>query len=220
MMKAKKREVAKKTWVSSLIHGEFHKSEGWSPAYVIYDGLQYSRVSIVGTVVSKFVTEDGNYASITIDDGTETIRLKAFGPDVMKIRSASIGSVVRCIGKVRMYNEETYLAPEILRPLDDPNWILLHRLQVGRPSQETPAAKAKPQVPEQAAVEVIKEEGINVQRKMLQIIRALDTGLGADINEVIGKSDLDSEEAKNVLFALLKAGDVYEPRKGKLKVLD
>ena len=220
MIRPKKREVARKAWIGSLIKGEFHKSEGWTPGYVEFDGQKYTRVSLVATVVGKFLTEDGNYASITLDDGTETVRLKAFGPDVLKLKDLHVGEVVRCIGKVRMYNEETYIAPEIVRQLEDPHWVLVHKLQLGATFSAPTHAEVKPQIPEQAAVEAIKEEVVNVQKQILDSIRSLDTGLGADMTQIIAGSGLDEEEAKNVLYALLKSGDIYEPRKGKLKVLD
>jgi hypothetical protein len=220
MIRPKERAVARKTWIYSLIKGNFNKSEGWNPAYVEHEGEKYSRVSLLATVVAKFLTEDGNYASVTLDDGTETIRLKAFGPDVAKLRDVSIGNVVRCIGKMRMYNEEIYIAPEILRPIDDPNWLLLHKLQLGTPNGMPKPAEVKPQVPEQVAVESIKEEVVNVRKTVIDIIRELDAGMGSDMNQVIEKSGLDAEEARNVLFSLLKAGDIYEPRKGRLKILD
>jgi len=40
------------------------------------------------------------------------------------------------------------------------------------------------------------------------------------MTKVIEESGLDSDEAKNFLFSLLKRGEVFEPKKGKLKVLD
>ncbi|HKZ49793.1 MAG TPA: hypothetical protein VJ110_02210 [Candidatus Nanoarchaeia archaeon] len=219
-MKTKQREIAKKTWICNLIKGEFHKSEGWTPGYILHNEEKYTRVSIVASVVAKFLTEDGNYATITLDDGTETIRLKTFGPDVLKIRDIRVGGVVRCVGKVRMYNDEIYVAPEIVRALEDPNWLLVHRLQLGPPEDVSAASEMKPQVSEQAAVEALKEEVVSVQKKILDIIRSLDAGMGSDMSEVMEKSGLEEEEARNVLFSLLKSGEIYEPRKGKLKVLD
>ena len=219
-MRTKQREVAKKTWICNLIKGTYYKSEGWTPGYVEFDGDKYTRISVVATAVARFITEDGNYGSMTLDDGTETIRLKTFGPDVAKLRSVRVGSVVRCIGKVRSYNDETYIAPEVLRGLEDPNWILLHRAQLGEPRNVPKPSEVKPQVSEAEATQKLSEEGVSLQKKMLSAIRALDKGMGADIDEVIKETGLEEEEAKNVLFGLLKAGDIYEPKKGKLKVLD
>ncbi|MEM2874099.1 MAG: OB-fold nucleic acid binding domain-containing protein [Candidatus Nanoarchaeia archaeon] len=219
-MELKQRVVAKKVWICNLIKGTYHKSEGWAPGYVEYAGEKYSRVSVVATVVAKFLSEDGNYGTVTLDDGTETIRLKTFGPDVLKIRDILIGAIVRCIGKVRNYNDETYITPEIVFPLNDPNWLILHRLYLGRPEAAPEPEETKPQVSEQVAVQAIKEEVESIPKKILNLIRELDTGIGAEISTVMAKSGLDEDEIKNVLFGLLRSGDIYEPKKGRLKVLD
>jgi len=200
--------------------GNYTKSEGWTPSFVEFEGEKYSRVAVVGSVVSKFASEDGNYAAVTIDDGTETIRIKAFGPDVQKLSTVSVGTLVRCFGKVRQWSEEIYLAPEIVRVLDDPNWLLVHKLQLGRPAAAVKAEESKPQVSEQTAIEQLKSDAADMQKKVLSLIKELDSGMGADMDDVAEKSGLSGEEARNILYGLLKAGDIYEPKKGKLKVLD
>jgi RPA family protein len=219
MLQVKHREIAKRTWVCNLMKGSYTKSQGWTPGFVEYNGEKYARVAIVGSVVSKFVSEDGNYASVTIDDGTETIRLKAFGPDVAKLKDAPVGALVKCFGKVRQYAEELYLMPEIVHTMTNPNWLIVHKLQLGHPSGAVKPEESKPQVSEQAAVEVLKSDATAMQSTVLSLIKELDSGLGAEMDAVISGSGLSEEEAKNILFSLLKAGDVYEPKKGKFKVL-
>ena len=220
MLQVKQREVTKKVWICNLMTGNYTKSEGWTPSFVEYEGEKYSRVTIIGSVVSKFTSEDGNYAAITIDDGTETIRVKAFGPDVQKLSTVAIGTLVRCFGKVRQWSDEIYLAPEIVRVLDDPNWLLVHKLQLGKSSAAVKPEESKPQVSEQTAAEQLKSDAIDMHRRVLDMIKELDSGLGADMDDIINKSGLSEEEAKNILYGLLKAGDIYEPKKGKLKVLN
>lgn len=219
MLQVKKREVTKKVWICNLVKGDYTKSEGWTPSFVEFEGEKYSRVVVLGSVVSRFASEDGNYAAITIDDGTETIRVKAFGPDVQKISNVPVGTLVRCFGKVRQWSDEIYIAPEIVRVLDDPNWLLVHKIQLGRPAAAVKPEESKPQVSEQTAVEQLKSDAADIHKKILSIIAELDSGLGADMAEIITKSGLSEDEAKNILYGLLKAGDVYEPKKGRLKVL-
>jgi RPA family protein len=218
-MQLKQREIAKRTWVCNLMKGSYTKSQGWTPSFIEHNGEKYSRVAIVGSVVSKFVSEDSNYASITIDDGTETIRLKAFGPDVPKLKDIFVGSLVRCFGKVRQWSDEIYLMPEIVHVITDPNWLIMHKLQLGNPSGAVKPEESKPQVSEQAAAEVLKSDALDMQKEIFDLIKELDSGLGADMDIVISKSGLSEEEAKNILFSLLKSGDIYEPKKGKLRAL-
>src|SRR3989338_7810866 len=105
-LKTKKRLSASKVWIRDLVSGNFVKSSGWDPSYVEVNSKNISRAHIVATVVTKFMSDDGNYGSITLDDGTDTIRIKAFGPDAIKLKNIHVGSLVRFIGKVKEYNEE------------------------------------------------------------------------------------------------------------------
>ena len=198
------RQVAYKVWLSQIHNSDYVKQEGWNPSYINLGDKQVSRINIVSTVVGKFIAEDGNYATLTLDDGSDTIRVKAFGPDVRLVKDMRVGAVVRFVGKVKEFNEERYLAPEIIKELDDPNWIILHRLELG-----------KPQVNE--VVEVV--EPTQKSPNLIQIISNLDSGSGASIKEVIKEMKMEEKQAKEKIAELLASGDVFEPTKGKLKVL-
>ncbi|MGB9675388.1 MAG: hypothetical protein ACPLYW_02190 [Candidatus Nanoarchaeia archaeon] len=216
----KQRTPAKKTWIANIINGIYHKSEGWTPAYVEYNAQQYSRVSILATIVNKFISEDGNYGAVTLDDGTETIRAKTFGPDVAKLRDLELGTLVRCVGKLRQYSDEVYISPEFFYIIKDPNWLLLHRLQLGEPMLAPKPEEAKPIVPEQLALEQMKIEAQTVQAKILATIRKLDKGFGAEFDSIVKEVNLSDEDVKSILLGLLRTGDVYEPKKGYYKVLE
>lgn len=218
-LQTKKRQVSKGIWINDIVTREVVKGSGWDPSYIVVNGHNISRVNLVATVVSKFVSEDGNYGSITLDDGSETIRVKAFGPDVIKVENTTVGKLIRFSGKIKEYNEEIYLAPEIIRNLEDPNWIVVHRLLLGEPKSDI-KQEIKIEISQDKAEEAIKRADQNISAKVLDIIRSLSGSDGAVFEDVILESGLDGEEGKNVIIGLLKSGDIYEPKKGKLKVLD
>jgi len=218
---SKKRQTASKVWITDLHNGKYSKGGGFNPNYIEVGGKQIARVQLMATIVGKFLSEDGNYGTITLDDGTETIRVKAFGPDVLKLKGAGIGSVVRFIGKPKEYNSEVYLAPEIIREIDNPNWIIVNKLELGNPISGIPAPEeVKPVIDERSAEKEIVREGESIQKRVLELIRGMDNGEGAEMDKVIAASMLDPEEGKQIIIGLLKAGELFEPRKGKLKVLD
>ncbi len=210
------RLVAKKIWISNLAGAPYVKKEGFEPNYVEVNGNQISRVNVIATVVSKFVSEDGNYAALTLDDGTDTIRAKAFGPDVLKIKNVEVGKLVLFIGKVREYNDELYLSPEVIKEIDNPNWLIVRQLELGEPKVITKSDEPKAEQKEEVEEMTIE----NPTDKVIELIKELDNGEGAEIEKIIEKMGLDETEVKNIIVGILKSGDIFEPRKGKLKVLE
>ncbi len=231
------RSIAYKVWISDIFSGNYVKQEGFNPNYVELDGKQISRVNVLATVVGKFMSDDGNYGAVTLDDGTDTIRIKAFGPDVIRIQETEIGKLVRAVGKIKEYNDERYLAPDFVSEITDPNWLTVWKLTLGEPkptkapkpivSQATPedSIDIKPTTEttptqENTAIETPKTEENNPDLpNLLEIISKLDSGEGAEIDSVIAECKLSEAEAKIIIVDLLKQGEIYEPRKGKLKVL-
>ncbi len=96
-----------------------------------YDGThvhthfgEVSEARILGTLVDVFITDNDGYISLTVDDGTETVRIKAWGQDVGKLKEFSEGDLVEVVGRVREYNEEIYLTPEVISRVSPNKWIL------------------------------------------------------------------------------------------------
>lgn len=141
------RQVARKVDIKTINKGEYvhidriSEETKYLPNYVDINGVKLSRVRIIATIIDKFVSEDGNYASLTLDDTTDTIRCKIFlnsnfensGQnlvDMETIENIEKGSVMDIIGKVREYNDERYIQPEIIVKIDDPNFEVLRKLEV------------------------------------------------------------------------------------------
>ncbi len=208
------RQTAHKLWISQIAGAPYIKQEGFNPNYIEVNGKNVSRVHLMATVVSKFLSEDGNYGAVTLDDGTETIRIKAFGPDVQRVKPAKIGAIVRAVGKLKQYNDEVYLSPEVLKQIDNPNWLIVRKLELGKaPEVVKRPVEAKPQ-------ETSSDEEENMSEKILQLIKDCTADEGANIDDIIKQCGLEEDDAKNMIVGLLKSGDVFEPRKGQLKVLE
>lgn len=212
-----KREVAVKLRVSDLISGQYIKEEGLRPNYVMLkDGRKVSRVNILGTVVS--VNTDTGYKNICIDDGTAKLSIRSFEQNAM-LEARQVGDVVFAIGKPREYGREIYVLPEILKPVIDLHWVELRALELRKqPAAEQafePEAKTTGES-EGTAEEFVDDDGS--AKKLLDQIRSLDVGSGADYEAVVSKSGM--ENAEKALLNLLKNGEVFEVSPGKLKVLE
>lgn len=105
-------------------------------------GLIVNRARVLGIIIEiKIFRQDqteGNmegtkkdYCYLVVDDGTETIRIKVWGDDINKYKlpDLKIGDDVDIIGKIRNFNDEIYIMPEIIRKISDPNLELLRELE-------------------------------------------------------------------------------------------
>lgn len=219
-----KRSTAYRVRIADIVTNQFVKQEGFNPSYIEFDGKQISRINLISTVVGKYTSDDENYSALTLDDGTETIRVKGFGPEVLKLKAVNVGQIVRLIGKVKQYNDEKYLTCEAALALE-PNWLIVNELELGKhvPSEskvETPTKTGGSSSAESVEQPITSSEPDNPNVKVLNLIRSEDKGDGALMEVVISKSEMSEEDAKSVLFALLKSGEVFEPKKGILKILD
>ncbi|MDO8740255.1 MAG: OB-fold nucleic acid binding domain-containing protein [Candidatus Woesearchaeota archaeon] len=210
-----KRLVAYKTKISSLINGKYFKEEGWASNYVLAgDNTKLSRVNIIGIVVAKNTDQNNKYSEVLIDDSSAKIGLRSFEKNAA-LENAKIGDIVLVIGRPREFGNEKYILVEILKTLNDKDWLELRRLELGLEE------KSK-EISEDDAEEVIMDDVEKMpgdsQTDVIGIIKKLDTGDGADYDEVVRNSKNSS--CDDIISHLLKQGDIFEIRAGKLKVLE
>jgi hypothetical protein len=122
----RERMTAVRASVSDIVNGTYLDDDG---ARVISPfGVEIRRVVLIGYIINQ-QSGQGNYASITIDDGTETIKAKSWGTEASALDAVSDSKLVLLVGKVREYEGEVYIVPEIVSELKDPNFMTLHLLE-------------------------------------------------------------------------------------------
>ena len=186
-MAMKERMVAIRASIADIVNGTFGDDNG--PRVISPEGVELRRVLLVGTIVDQ-VTGNNNYASITIDDGTETIRAKAWGAEADMLQSVSGNILALVVGKVREYENEIYVVPEIVREVDDPNLMTLHQLERHHAILRLGGTEPKPQEGAEdsgtlMSYDTSKEEQPKTQPKSAPKVK----GLGGDILEFIKKND-------------------------------
>jgi len=233
------RQTARKVRIWDVVNGEFVKREGFDPSFVrTRQGEEVSRARILGTIVSKFLAEDGNYASVTIDDGSDTIRLKVF-KTTKPLGDCKVGDIVDVVGKVREYEGETYVIPEIVRKAD-PNFELLRRLEllykaggidkakrlIGKDSDRKPEELSKKLMEKGLKREWIEpvlgkeERGEIKERKVLknEILKIIEESKdGIVYSELMKRVKAEETEIESAIDELLNDGICYEPSPGKIR---
>lgn len=199
-MADKKRLTAKKVRIVDITSGKFFpgSKEDMKPSYVItLSGQRISRVNLIATVTDKFLSEDGNYCTITVDDGSEAIRVKTFKENVELLRDVEPGDLVLVMGKIKEYNNEVYVNGEIARKVDV-NYENLRRLEILNDliDQEKTVKEIKnlvEQMSEEELKEYVKskfemdEESLQVVREGLKVVKEVD--YKPKILELIGSLD-------------------------------
>lgn len=115
------RLPAKKVRIVDLVNGKFFSGskEEMKPSFLITQQAEkVSRVNIIASVTEKFLSEDENYGTLTLDDGSEAIRAKAFRERVKLIKEIQPGDIVLVIGKLKEYLGELYINIEIVKKVD------------------------------------------------------------------------------------------------------
>ncbi len=82
--------------------------------------------------------------------------------------------------------------------------------------QETEEPQLKPAAEEKIEAEEIQDDA--PADKIFNLIKEIDTGNGAPIEEVIEKASI--KEAEKIIRTMLEEGEVFEVKSGKLKVLE
>jgi RPA family protein len=195
-----KRQAAIKTKINDILNGEYKKGQGLNPNYIITDYGKISRVNIIAVVISN--DEEQNLYGV--DDGSGSINLKSFDKEF----DVNIGDVVLVIGKPREWNSQKYILPEIIKKIEDKRWVEIRKKELER--RKIISLKRK---------EFDEEEFIeSPYQRIIDIIKELDSGEGADFEEVVVKSKI--ADSQDLITGLLEQGEIFEVRPGRLKILE
>ena len=202
------RYISYKVFISNILNANFVKDD-ISAGYIKLNEINVSRVNIIATIVYKY--EDLSYASAVIDDGTGKISLRSF-ENKNAFSMVDIGDVILAIGKIREFNGEKYILPEILKKINNAEWINVRKLELknmGILIEDTIQNKNNDSASDNLA---------GTSEEIYSLIKKLDCGEGISTDEVIKVSN--NAEAESIINKLLEHGDIFEIKPGKLKVLE
>ncbi len=214
------RQVAYKVWISDLHNGKYVKEDGeWDPNYLLVRDKKISRVNIIATVVDKLIHDGAQYGTVELDDGSGKISVKAWREDVSIFSKVKLGDLVLFLGRVKEFNNEIYLTPEIVNSLNNLAWAKIRKLELlkiyGKPTVNIALDKdiANSQQIEKPMEQTASESS---RQKILRIVASKE-GIGYD--ELINESGLNEIEVKGIILELVKEGEVYQPRAGVIKAI-
>jgi len=226
----RERMTAVRASISDITNGSFSDDNG--PHVVSPFGVELRRVVIVGFVVNKFYREGDDtgkkrFESITLDDGTDTIGVKIWGEeDASLLEGVKESILALVIGKVRQYNDEVYLIPEVVRELTDPNYMSLHLMERYK-AVLSRSGISLPETLEQQQELLASKPTASVSGKLandiIAYVRLEAPPEGIPLKDIVAyfeKKGQDSEKVQTKVFNLVAEGALNEVSIGQFRTSD
>lgn len=224
--KFQKRQPAFYVEVKELLMGNYVKTEGWDPNYVTTSfGLNASRVTIFGTIV------DQGDNTINVDDSSGIISIRSF-EEFKPFEMVSNGDYVLIVGKVRQFNNEIYITPEICKKIDS-KWKEfrnknIDKLKILFADKKIDNFEATESVSFNTGVdavnEIVEEAVVKTEsspktqiEEVLNYIDSEDSGNGVEKVKIL--DSFDDSSIPEVIDTLIMEGDIFEVKPGVFKVL-
>lgn len=177
-------------------------------------GKSIFRVWIMGIVTEKY-TGENNYIGLKIEDGTASIIIKSWEG---KLDRYNQWDKIEVLGQVQISEKgeeiEVFLNPDIINPISDDNWFLVHRLKILKQLQKADMNNGiKPATISGVDIGVVSIEDLKL--KLIKTVRELDTGKGVSYDQLITSyPDIEEEQIDGAITELLESGEFFEPRAG------
>ncbi len=233
-----KPQVAYKVNIIDINKGDYvtHKDE---PNYLSINGKKIFKVNVIGTIVTK------SENSIMIDDGSASIVIQNFDEsnNYNILNQGDIVNIIGKVWEYN--SEKYIREADIVKKIDVRWLILrkkeldiLKKMNLGEDATPAPLKKAneskenkKFDEAEEELVEDFKnnsadEDLIEIEekidntpktttQKIFEVIKKIDAGDGADIEEIIRQVG----DCESTIALMIKKGDIFENRAGRVKIL-
>jgi RPA family protein len=199
----RKRNVAYKLRIGDILKGVPMITEGRFVFLELGD-KKVVRVNLLANCVDKFIQEgEKQFASLTIDDASGQLKLKAFGEDIEQLKEVIQGDTLQIIGNIREWNGEIYMIPEVIKKVDT-QWLLVRKLEIQNSRKNLPANESKDS---------------RLKDEIMGKIKEAETDGGIDISTLVMDIEASPDLINTEIKKLLEEGLIYEPRPERLRYL-
>ena len=209
-----RRSPYQRTKIEKISRSELVKDQEDRWRLLTPSGKSIFRVWIMGIVTEKF-TGENNYLGLKIDDGTACVIIKSWEG---KLDRYNQWDKIEVLGQVQISERgeeiEVFLNPDIINPISDDNWFLVHRLKIIKQLQKADMNNGiKPATISGVDIGVVSIEDLKL--KLLKTVRELDTGKGVSYDQLVTSyPDIEEEQIDGAITELLESGEFFEPRAG------
>lgn len=202
IVEQRKRNIAYKLTIGDVLKGVPMMEEGRFLFLELGD-KKVVRVNILANCVDKYIQEgEKQFASLTVDDASGQLKLKAFGEDIGPLKDIMQGDTLQIIGNMREWNGELYMIPEVIKKVDV-RWLLVRKLEIQNERKNMPT----------------EESGSSLKNDIMQKIKDAEGDGGIDVDAMIMDIKANPDSINAEVKKLLEEGLIYEPRPGRMRYL-
>jgi len=197
----RKRNIAFKLRIGDLLKGVPMMNEG-KFLFLELGDKKVSRVNVLANCVDKFIQEgEKNFATLTVDDASGQLKLKAFGDDIEPLKEIVQGDTLQIIGNMREWNGELYILPEVVKKVDA-RWLLVRKLEIQKTRADMPVS-----------------DDSKLKDEIMGKIKTAEADGGIDVDAIIMDTEASPDAINVEVKKLQEEGLIYEPRPGRLRYL-
>lgn len=173
--------------------------------------------------------------TLVLDDGSGTIiarLLEAIPPEY------ALGDVLLLIARPGETNGTRYILPEIVKRLDNQDWLKVRKLELQLRKEEPGQLVSEESEPAEARIlpDNIPSKKKDLERKvsstiepavkspaerLYNIIKELDTGSGVETSLIEKRAAAENiENPGEIIQTMLEQGEIFVPRPGLVKTLE
>lgn len=209
-----KRPTAYIFWINDMLNAVPELTPEGAKAFNIR-GKSARRVNIIAAVIDTYENEAKTYRSVTLDDGSGQIRVKAWNEDIAKISLFNAGDIIIVVGFLHESLGEIFIRPEFARKMGA-EWAVARRKYLasvyGKPSDDSVLKVSEESIDEPV------EPTMEARGKMLSLI-AESPESTISVEELIKKAGMARGLSEKVIKELTNDGEIFSPKAGFVQAL-
>ena len=157
---------------------------------------------------------ENNYIGLKIEDGTGAIIVKAWDGQLEQFQK---WDKIEVLGQIQISerdgNIDVFISPDIIQPITDDNWFLVHRLKIVQQLQHGALIEVESAKVEGLDLGIASIEDLKI--KLREAVRKLDKGNGVSYDQLVNKfSNVVETQIDEAITELLESGEFFEPKAG------
>ena len=151
---------------------------------------------------------------MNIEDGTGAVVVKTWD---VRLDHFQKWNKLEVLGQVQISerdeNIDVFISPDIIQPISDDNWFLVHRLKVIQQLQRGASIEVEPAKIGGLELGIASIEDLKI--KLRNTVKNLDKGNGVTYDQLVKNfPNVDEIQIDEAITELLESGEFFEPKAG------